>query len=458
MMKLRIEDVKATLRGAMIRLLKRHVGPFRYRRRWLEKTQWYTSDELRDLQLELLKKMIRHAYDTVPYYKRLMQELRFSPDDIKCLDDIQRFPVMTKADLKAAHNDMISTKFSRFLLRTAHTGGTTGARIALKRDLCSIGNEHAFVRRQFDWAGVGLNDRRATIMAHVISAPGKELERPFVYDAAMRELLMSTFHLAQNTLGAYIDALRCYKVEAVVGYPSAAYVLAKYCLDNKIVIRLKAVLTTSETLDKVKRETISKAFECPIYDFYGGSERVCYIHTCEHGSYHIVPEYGLTNLMPADPPNEDCCRVVATGFWNMAMPLIRFDTGDLVRPGIQKCRCNRAFPTIERIVGREGDVLVTPSGRILGATALEAVMENVLFGMRHLRVLESQMIQESAGIMVLEYVPSSGFSSRDAERIRLLTAEHLPCDFNVKIRAVKCISRTASGRALSFAVSRLACQ
>lgn len=458
MMKLRIEDVKATFRGAMTRLLKRHVGPFRYRRRWLEKTQWYTSDELRELQLELLKKMIRHACDTVPYYKRLMQELGFSPDDIKCLDDIQRFPVMTKADMKTAHNDMISTKFSRFLVRTAHTGGTTGARIALKRDLCSIGNEYAFVRRQFDWAGVGLNDRRATIMYHVIGAPGKELERPFVYDAAMRELIMSSFHLAQNTLGVYIDALRCYKIKALVGYPSAAYVLAKHCLDNKIGIRLKAVLTTAETLDKVKRETISNAFECPIYDFYGSSERVCYIHMCEHGSYHIVPEYGLTELVPADPPNEDCCRVVATGFWNMAMPLIRFDTGDLVRPGIQECKCKRAFPTIERVVGREGDVLITPSGGILGSTALECVMENVLFGMQGLRVIESQMIQESAGIMVLEYVPSSGFSSRDAERIKLLTAEHLPLDFNVKIRAVKCISRTASGKALSFAVSRPACQ
>jgi len=392
MMKLRIEDVKATFHGVMTRLLKRHVGPFRYRRRWLEKTQWYTSDELRELQLELLKKMIRHAYDTVPYYKRLMQELKFSPDDIKCLDDIRRFPVLTKADLKAAHNDMISTKFSRFLLRTAYTGGTTGERIAIKRDLCSIGNEHAFVMRQFDWAGVGLNDRRATIMAHVIGAPGKELERPFVYDAAMRELFMSTFHLARNTLGVYIDALRCYKVKYVVGYPSAAYVLAKHCLDNKIGIRLKAVLTTAETLDKVKRETISNAFKCPIYDFYGSSERVCYIHTCEHGSYHIVPEYGLTELVPADPPNEDCYKIVATGFWNMAMPLIRFDMGDLVRPGIQKCRCKRAFPTIERIVGRKGDVLVTPSGRILGTTALEAVMENVLLGMQHMPVLHAPRI------------------------------------------------------------------
>jgi len=215
---------------------------------------------------------------------------------------------------------------------------------------------------------------------------------------------------------------------------------------------LQAVLTTAESLDSVKKRLISKAFKCNIYDFYGSSERVCYIHTCEHGSYHIIPEYGLTELVPAGPPNDDSYRIIATGFWNMAMPMIRYDTSDLVQRSDHICQCGRAFPTIAKIVGRESSILTTPSGRALGASALEAMMENVLFGMQTMPVLEGQMIQESADVMTLEYVPLEGFSQKDGKKLKLLVAEGLPDDFKVSIHPVEKISRTASGKALSLAM------
>ena len=209
----------------------------------------------------------------------------------------------------------------------------------------------------------------------------------------------------------------------------------------------------AKATDSAKREIISNAFKCKIYDFYGSAERVCYIHTCEQGSYHIIPEYGLTELVSAEPPNDDSYRIIATGFWNMAMPLIRYDTGDLVQSSDHICQCGRTFPAVTKIVGRESSVLTTPSGRALGTSALEAVMENVLFSMQNMPILQGQMIQESFDVMTLEYVPLEDFSPKDADKLRLLAAEHLPSDFKINIRPVEKISRTTSGKALSFVIS-----
>ena len=64
MYNLGIKDIKATLEGSIVCLLKRHVGPFKRRRRWLEETQWYAPDELKELQLKLLKRIVKHAYET----------------------------------------------------------------------------------------------------------------------------------------------------------------------------------------------------------------------------------------------------------------------------------------------------------------------------------------------------------------------------------------------------------
>lgn len=446
-------NIKATLKGSMVCLLKRYIGPFRTCRRWLAKTQWLSLPELQEIQLRLLKKLIRHCYNSVPFYQKIMDERAITVESIKCLEDIKQFPILTKQDVLKAGDSLFSKKYPKWITHIAHTGGTTGSRLTLKRDLWSIGNEHAFARRQFDWAGISLSDPCAYMMWRVVAAPGQKIDNPYVFDGAMKELILSTFHLSEDMVPTYAKAIADYKIKALVTYPSAAYVVARVCLNEGIRMPLKAVLTTSETLDSAKKETISKVFECKVYDFYGGSERVCYIQTCEHGSYHIIPEYGLTELIRAEPPNDDSYRIIATGFWNMAMPLIRYDTGDLLEPGSNTCQCGRAFPVVKKIIGRENAVLTTPSGRTLGSTALECIMENTLFAMQKMPVLEGQVIQESHDIMTLEYVPLKGFCQKDTDKLKSLVADNFPADFKVNIRPVEKISRSVSGKALSLVIS-----
>ena len=262
----------------------------------------------------------------------------------------------------------------------------------------------------------------------------------YTYDPCLRELVLSTYHLSHGTARTYAQAMQEHRVKALVGYPSAAHLLARVCLDGGPRVRLSAVLTSSEVLTDSMRKTIETAFGCRVFDFYGSAERVCYIHTCEAGSYHVISEYGLTELMPLDDTDPQRCRIVSTGFWNRAMPLIRYDLSDTIIRSDRGCTCGRAFPVIERIIGRPGDGIVTPSGRYLGA----AVLTHLLYGTG--RILESQIVQDARDHLRIEYVPMPQFSGQDLRAFEDLVKAHLPSEIRVDFQAVEAVARTSSGK------------
>jgi len=238
-----------------------------------------------------------------------------------------------------------------------------------------------------------------------------------------------------------------------VAYPSAAAVLAKGCLDRKLRVKLHCVLTTSETLDEGKKRTIAAAFECPVFDYYGSAERVCYIHTCEQGSYHVIPEYGLTELIPAPAPNEDCCQVVSTGFWSRTMPLIRYNLRDLVRVSGRTCTCGRAFPVVDKILGRDGNLIVTPSGLQLGASAIECILARILYATYEMPVAAGRVVQDAADVLTLEYVPDQGFNDTHRQRLHAVLADQMPAGMRGEVRALPDIDRTGRGKFVSFVMA-----
>lgn len=431
---------KTLIHGIFNLVVRRYAGPFWYRRRWLAKTQWMDEMELNKIQLRLLQNLINHCYKTIPFYRNIMNSEGLKATSIKSLTDIEKFPVLTKKEVLNAGKQIVSKKYFPFLRHTAYTGGTTGTPMPIQRDLLSIGNEHAFVRRQWDWAGLKITDRCAYLTGRLIANTNSSTAKLYSYDPFMKELILSTYHLSESTAIYYIDIMKQYNVKAIVGYPSAIFLLAKVCLKHGIEMKLQSVLTSSETLTSLMRPTIEDAFKCPIYDFYGSAERVCYIFTCEKGNYHINPEYGYTELIPVDKTNPQRCKVIATGFWNKSMPLVRYDTGDIVLRSEEKCLCGRSFPIIESIEGRLADSIKTPSGKELGP----AILTHLLYGTNN--ILESQLIQEQIGTLYIDYVPTKKFSEKDLDKFQALATEYIPDELSVVFREVNQIKRTKSGK------------
>lgn len=421
-------------------VIKRCSPYFWQMNHWLNETERKSLDELQEIQLVLFKRLIKHSYLTVPFYKNMMDNVGMIPDDVKSLDDIKHFPIINKNNIISANEAVYSNKYHRMILRSAYTGGTTGTPLTIKRDIISIARNHAFYYRQKKWGGMKIHERCAYLTGNLIFDPNDQGKCLYAYDPFMKELILSTYHLTKKTAENYAEIIKKKNISYLDGYPSAIQYLAKICIDLKIDLQLKSVFTSSETMNSIVKETIERAFKCQVYDYYGSAERSVIIHTCERGSYHIIPEYGITELIPSKDGEKNKYKLISTGFWNYSMPFIRYDMDDYVIKSNRTCSCGRNYIVIDAIVGRNGDVLKTISGREYGT----AILTHLLYGANN--ILESQIIQDGLSHIYIDYVPGELFKKEDYLSWNLLVKKHLPNEIRVDFREVKAVQRTSSGK------------
>jgi len=438
-------SIKAIMSGAAHLLVKRYAGPFWIRRRWLKKTQWLSCQQLQEIQLKLFRSLVRHCYNSVPFYRRMMNERGISAEGIRTLEDIKQFPIINKRDVLEAGDSIVSTRYPKWALHKARTGGSTGTPLVIYRNIFSLGSEHAFVRRQWDWAGIGFREKCAYIFQRVVAPPDKKSARLYDYDPIMKELTLSAYHCSADTAIDYAKLIKDYGIKVVVGYPSAVYLIAKTCIESGFTLDLRVVMSTWEAMTEPMRNTITEAFGCKVYDFYGSGERVVAIHKCERESYHIIPEYGFTELIPMDGYEKGYYKIVSTGFWNKAMPLIRYEMGDVVAKGDDYCPCGREFAIVKSIIGKEGDVIRTPSGIHLGVTAVLQLLY-IIGGAEASNVLETQFVQDTLDHVIIEYVPGAKFSKDDLANMKDSASRCFPGDLKFDFKQVKRVRRTPMGK------------
>ncbi|MBU1852901.1 MAG: phenylacetate--CoA ligase family protein, partial [Candidatus Omnitrophica bacterium] len=88
--------------------LMREGGVFKKILRDLEKSQYYSEEELRRLQNEKLRRMVKHSYENVPYYRRLFKRLSLRPSDFKDISDLDKLPFISKKDVKGNSEDFLA--------------------------------------------------------------------------------------------------------------------------------------------------------------------------------------------------------------------------------------------------------------------------------------------------------------------------------------------------------------
>jgi phenylacetate-CoA ligase len=225
---------------------------------------------------------------------------------------------------------------------------------------------------------------------------------------------------------------------------------------NRSDIELKVVISNAEPLLAHQRETIARAFRCPVRETYGTSENVAAASECESGRLHLWPDAGIAEVLrDGRIAGEGRGELLATGLLNAEMPLIRYRIGDFVILGNGKrCACGRTLPILEAVEGRTDDLLVTADGRLVGR--LDPVFK------RDMAIEEAQIIQEDMADLRVRYVPAPGFSGQTREaisreiqarmgpvRVSFEQVDRIPRGANGKFRAV--ISNVHPSRAAAAA-------
>lgn len=375
----------------------------------LERSQWWPPEQLRAQQESELRRLVQHAYASVPIYRRLWDQARVHPDAIKSLDDLPRLPLMNKRLLRAAYPDQaLALGVDRRLLVQYASSGSTGQPFQFVMSRAEKGHRWAAMLRCWAWAGAYQGVRQVYIKdGHALGSFSHGLMHQ-VEQVATRMIGLSAYDVHDEHVDEVIAELHRYQPRVINTYPATGYRLALEMEKRGARLPLHAVITSGEVLFPFQREAMEHWFDCPVHDFYGG-EGMDVAFQCGQSRYHHV-NVETTILEVTDdagrplPPGQQG-QIVLTNLINYSMPFVRYaigDVGALAVPEAQ-CPCGRGLPLLDHVTGRSSDQLRLPGGRQLLMWYFTDVF-------RQTPGIDSfQMRQEAPDRIRIRIVPGEGF-------------------------------------------------
>ena len=405
----------------------------------------FSPSEMEAWQGERLQRMLRHAFEHVPWYRETFRAAGVTPDTIRSLGDIAKLPITPARVLADNPNSLVALSASRADRIRGHTSGTTGQSktILYDRNVCRVKNVVEWRMRRS--AGVDVGDPVANLVGKMV-VPISQRKPPFWRrNRALNQLFLSVFHFAPAWYQDYISALERFGAVGIDGYPSTVSMLAEALLLDGRRLSMRAAFVSSEVLVPWQRTAIEQGLDCAVFDYYGMAERALFATECEHHrGLHVNSDFGLLELLDENdepvPPGVSG-RVVITGWHNHTMPFIRFQTSDWATWATEPCPCGRPFPLLRSVDGREEDQVATPDGRFLDVSFAYGPFTAV-----QNKLVESQIYQEASGRIALRVVPKPGFTAADAEKLVRGIQAFVGDSAVVEVETWQEIPRTTSGK------------
>jgi len=426
---------------------QRYGGRFGEFRDLLTKAEWFSESELIAYQDERLRATVKHAYETVPFYRRRFDERKLKPSDIRGQADLPKLPLLTRDDVRSHFDDLRSRNVSHSSMRTGHTSGTTGTPLTVGYDANTVWMAYAALDRHYRWAGCRLardGDRIAVARGNVI-VPLNQKNPPFWrMNRQHNQMLLSSFHLSKQNLPAYFDALARFNPAVLDGYPSTLYVLAKFLQSRGETFPLRAAITSSETLYDFQREAIEERFKCRVFDYYALAERVVFSSECDrHEGHHLAMEYGVSEVVDGQghPVSVGTVgKLVGTSLHNDAMPLIRYVTNDMTSLRGKPCSCGRGLKLMDDVTTKAEDVLTLKDGRLISPSVLTHPF-------KPLDCIEgSQIVQIDPGTVIVRLIPGPTYTPAHTHHLLTELTARLGQDVRVEVQMVDRLEQKASGK------------
>lgn len=411
-------------------------------RQFLQRAQWWDEERIRRWQGRRLRDLVGFAYRWSRGYRQLYRESGVHPRDIRSVDDLAHLPFVTKQLLRD-NLEAFSTRVGGRTYLT--TGGSTGIPFGFYEHRRNHEIEMAFM--ETGWERVGWHPAQTTAVLR--GAFVGRNDKVWSYQEADDKLLLSSYHLQPAFLAQFTEALRRYPARVLEAYPSSLELMLRLLEDREPSYDLpfKLVFLGSEMLYEGQLQRFRRRLpRTRFFSWYGHAEKVILAPWCEYlERFHAWPFYGITEVVDADGvPKErgEQGELVGTGFHMRGTPFIRYRTMDEAVVGPARCpACRRAFPLLERIVGRRQDVLIGRSGTRVPIAAVN--MHDELFD----DLCQYQFQQREPGSVVLIVVPRRPpLTASQRTRVLRGLAVKLGQDFELSLAESDHIERTPSGK------------
>jgi phenylacetate-CoA ligase len=341
-----------------------------------------------------VKNLVIYAERNIEFYKIFYKNHNFSSTTLQTFDDLNKIPILTKADLQAANFETRITNIKSGI--TTNTGGSSGQPLELLLDYNAHAREWAHMHIIWETLGYKTSSPKLTLRGMNLG------DTPLQYNFIHNEFQVNAYCKIEDVISALTKVMYTYKIEYIHGYPSGIYEFIKQIkasapsLLSKFKSSLKGVFFGSEYPAPIYRAFIEKTLLVPTISWYGHSEMAVLAYEKEQPFvYHPFQSYGFTESVEIEGKQ----HLIGTTIHNKIGPLIRYDTGDIIEPVSYSKGLLASFKISE---GRIGEFIIDNEGRNISLTAL-------IFGRHHDIFSQADFIQvkqDSPGQLTV-YVTSS---------------------------------------------------
>ncbi len=334
-------------------------------------------EEMKKLQDERLAKQVKHVYENVPYYKKLMDEKGVTPDDIKSTDDLHKLPFLTKADLRDAYPYGLLAKPLSECVRIQSTSGTTGRRVVAFYTQHDVDLWEDCCARAITAAGGTNEDVCQVAYGYGLFTGGAGL------NGGSHKVGCLTLPMSSGNTERQIQFMRDLGSTILCCTPSYAAYIGETLKEMGLTpddIKLKAGIFGAEPWTEEMRREIEKSLGIKAYDIYGLTETSgpgVAFECSEQSGMHINEDNFIAEIIDPDTgevlPEGSKGELVFTSITKEAFPLLRYRTRDICVLSRKKCSCGRTLIKMSKPMGRSDDMLI-----IRGVNVFPSQIETVL--------------------------------------------------------------------------------
>lgn len=348
----------------------------------LKKSQWSSKAQIQSYQEKRLQKLIRYAYQQIPYYRKLFNEHHIKPEQIRSLDDLKQIPPLSRQQAIENYESLVNRSL---ILNTHLSSATTGQRLkwAYSKKWSTLFGQALW--RGFSWAGLHPDKRVVSFFSRMIGEVAKD-----------SLIIREEFNIER--IEQELETIKQFKPHFAYCYASSAFMTAQYLLKKNLKMPLEGVIVTADQLFPHYKSVIEEAFQCKVFNNYGCNDGGAWGAECEERtSFHQDCERSIVEF-------EENGKMLVTDLWNDAMPFIRYENGDTGQWLNQKCPCGREMPLFT-VRGRMSDYIITPT-KIFSPTTIDILLRNEYF-------VDIQFIQHDKENLEVIYTPNPQFHSEE---------------------------------------------
>lgn len=402
-----------------------------------------------DYQNHQLRRLVRHAYENVQYYRELFDRHGLKPQDIRSVSDLSMIPISDKDDLRSRpQQEIVSCGINLQKVIVTCTSGSSGKPFTIystwleQRILQAIRSQamKEFVLRWLDSVAM------ISMLRPKQPAANPLIQRFFRNLSPRRWMKLD----CRDPLEDILRSLRSFRPDVIIGYAGVISRISQLMNDtDRQQISPRFIQVDSEVLTPLMRQQITQGFRAPVFEMYDSHEFNLLAWECSATGEMHISDYGmiLEVLRDGRPVREgERGEVVGTNLYAYTMPFIRYRLGDIVTKGSEVCRCGNPFSTIRAVQGRMIDYFTLIDGRTVHPYSLLKPIIAVAPWIREYRLL-----QERKDRIVLHVVASSTPSKTDLTRLQESITGQLGPEVVFEVILVPNISLEASGK---FRVAR----